>query len=261
MSAGDATVPTAAEGHYPWRQFVVLFVAGVLGALAVIPYQLALLPSASAAKAPPLVLLVVVGGLQAAVEVAVAVGIGLLAARAVGLHAPLSEAIAYRGNIREALRGLEVWRAAALGAATSVLIVILDVTVFHGVTASFARSGTAMPSRLVGLLASFEGGITEEILLRLFVMSVIVWLLLRVAPRGALVFWAANVAASVLFGLGHLPATAALIPITPLVVVRAVVLNGAIGVVAGWLFWRRGLESAMIAHFAGDIVLHVVLGS
>ena len=72
-------------------------------------------------------------------------------------------------------------------------------------------------------------------------------------------FWGANVVAAVLFGLGHLPATAALLPLTPLIVVRAVVLNGVAAIPFGWLFRRRGIEIAMAAHFTTVIVLHVIL--
>jgi len=63
----------------------------------------------------------------------------------------------------------------------------------------------------------------------------------------------------VLFGLGHLPATAELVPLSSLVVTRAVVLNGVLGVVAGYLYWRQGIEMAMLCHFSADIVLHVLL--
>ena len=73
------------------------------------------------------------------------------------------------------------------------------------------------------------------------------------------VLWIANVLAAVLFGLGHLPATAALFPLTPLVITRAVVLNGLLGIAFGYLYMTRGLESAMISHFSADIVLHVLL--
>jgi hypothetical protein len=253
-------VPFEQRADYPWRQFIVLFAAGMLGALAVIPYQLALLPPDTSGKVPPLPLLISLPLINSAVQVAVAVGIGLLAARAVGLHAPLSEAIALRGDVRSAIRQLDVVRAALLGIAATVLVLLLDATVFQSVSASFAQSGVTAPSRVVGFLASFEGGITEEILLRLLVMSVLVWLIMRVRPPSPTVFWIANAAAAVLFGLGHLPATAVLIPLTPLVVARAIVLNGLLGVVAGWLYWRRGLESAMVAHFSGDVVLHVILG-
>ena len=30
------------------------------------------------------------------------------------------------------------------------------------------------------------------------------------------------------------------------------------GIVFGWLYWRRGLLAAMLAHFSADIVLPVV---
>ena len=36
------------------------------------------------------------------------------------------------------------------------------------------------------------------------------------------------------------------------------VLLAAVGLAFGWLFWRHGLEFAMLAHFCADLVLHVV---
>jgi len=58
--------------------------------------------------------------------------------------------------------------------------------------------------------------------------------------------------------LGHLPATALITTLTPLVIFRALLLNGIGGVVFGWLYWKKGLESSMIAHFSADITLHVL---
>jgi membrane protease YdiL (CAAX protease family) len=64
--------------------------------------------------------------------------------------------------------------------------------------------------------------------------------------------------AALLFGLGHLRATAMLMPLTKLVVASALLLNGFPGLPFGWFYWKQGLESAMVAHFASDIILHVV---
>lgn len=47
-------------------------------------------------------------------------------------------------------------------------------------------------------------------------------------------------------------------PLTGLVVTRAIVLNGLAAVIFGHLYWTRGLEAAILAHFSADIVLHVV---
>jgi membrane protease YdiL (CAAX protease family) len=74
------------------------------------------------------------------------------------------------------------------------------------------------------------------------------------------VFWIAIAVIAVAFGLAHLPTMAAIgVPIDALVVTRSIVLNGVGGIAFGWLYWRRGLESAMVSHFSADIVLHVLL--
>jgi membrane protease YdiL (CAAX protease family) len=43
-------------------------------------------------------------------------------------------------------------------------------------------------------------------------------------------------------------------------VTRVLALNTLAGFAFGILFWRYGLEHAMLAHFATDIVLHAVVG-
>ena len=156
-----------------------------------------------------------------------------------------------------------------MGVIFALLIIVLEVFVFQpallaqlGANALTGASAVK-PGPWKGFLASFYGGIDEEILLRLCVMSFLVWLGRFVsktptAGRRLAVLWIANILAAVLFGLGHLPATAALVALTPLVVARAIVLNGLIGVGFGYLYFKHGLESAMISHFSADIVLHVL---
>ena len=70
--------------------------------------------------------------------------------------------------------------------------------------------------------------------------------------------WVVIIVAGLIFGIGHLPASAAMgIELTPLYIVRSLVLNG-IGILYGWLYWQRGLESAMLAHFSTDIAVHMI---
>lgn len=101
-------------------------------------------------------------------------------------------------------------------------------------------------------------------MLRLGLMTFLVWTgtrLIRATAPGRVVLWTAIGLTALVFGAGHLPATAAMLPLTPLVVVRALLLNGLGGLVFGWLYWRRGLLAAMLAHFSADVVLHVVVPS
>jgi membrane protease YdiL (CAAX protease family) len=157
-----------------------------------------------------------------------------------------------------------------LGVIAALLIIGVDLLLQPAMLKELGDSATLLylqniqPAAWKGFLAAFYGGIAEEILLRLLVMSLFAWLGGFVSktqdgkPTSA-VFWIANILAAVLFGLGHLPATEMILPLTPLVITRAILLNGIGGIIFGWLYWKRGLEAAMIAHFSADIVLHVLL--
>jgi hypothetical protein len=190
----------------------------------------------------------------------VATGLGLLIAHHIGLGAPLLEGVLAGTDVTAQVQAL-LAPALILGIASSSIVLILEVAVFWPRLPQAMRDHFPIPALWKRLLASFYGGIDEEILLRLFLLSLLVWLIGFVwhLPGGKPTlgaFWLANILAAVVFGLGHLPATAALVKLTPLLVGRAILLNGIVGVAAGYLFWRYGLEAAMLAHFSADIVLH-----
>ncbi|MFL0195304.1 CPBP family intramembrane glutamic endopeptidase [Clostridium sp. WILCCON 0269] len=113
------------------------------------------------------------------------------------------------------------------------------------------------------LLAPFYGGIAEEITFRMFLMTFFIWVSSKIKKTKEghptdIGIWLSIILSSVLFGLGHLGITSDLATITSAVILRAVLMNGVLGIIYGWLYWKKGLESAMIAHFSSDIVLHVI---
>jgi hypothetical protein len=184
----------------------------------------------------------------------------LLIAHHIGLGAPLIETLlAGKHMTTQALAFIAP--ALILGVASSSVVLILELAVFWLRLAQAMRDTVPIPALWKRLLASFYGGIDEEILLRLFLLSLLAWLigLAWHLPSGRPTLgtlWLANIIAAVVFGLGHLPATAALVKLSPLLIGRAILLNGIIGVACGYLFWQYGLEAAMLAHFSADLVLH-----
>lgn len=255
-----------------WKVFSILWVAAFLSTIAVLPYTLELQAPllTSSELRLPLSVLITIQLVQSAPMFAILIFAGLFFASRVGLGTPVLEAATRRAAVAQKV-GAILPLSIILGVLGALIILGLEVFYFQsallkelGSRADALALQTSQPAAWKGLLASFYGGIAEEILLRLFLMSFLVWLgrfLGKTAagrPTDAVV-WAANILAAILFGLGHLPATAILVPLTPLVITRAVVLNGLLGVVFGWLYWKRGLEAAMISHFSADIVLHGLL--
>jgi membrane protease YdiL (CAAX protease family) len=195
---------------------------------------------------------------QTTILLSVAIFFGLLLGKQVGLGAPLLTNILKKEPIEGKFRDISLL-SVSLGALAGILIIAFDF-IFQFFMP--AISNTSVPL-WQGFLGSFYGGIVEEILLRLFLVTLLVWILWRFhqkrngAPSKTIV-WIAIVFAAVVFGLSHLPATAALTTITSLVIFRAVLLNGIAGIIFGWLFWKKGLEAAIISHFVADIVLLVI---
>jgi membrane protease YdiL (CAAX protease family) len=243
-----------------WRLFGGLLAAAIVGLAASLPYVLSLFSSSGLSLPVPLPVAAVVQVVQGAAMSALAIGLGLRMAGGLGLGLPFA-----RDWLDHRLDRSRLARTAVLSIGLGILagaaIFLLDRFAFALLVEPITAL-QASPPLWQRFLVCFYGGINEEIFLRLFLMTLLLWIASKITRRqmpGPVVVWVAIVVVSVLFGLGHLPMTARLMPLSAIVVVRAIVLNGIAGLLFGWLYWRRGLESAMIAHFSADIVLHVLL--
>ena len=69
---------------------------------------------------------------------------------------------------------------------------------------------------------------------------------------------AANVTSALLFAAGHLPANDMMFGLTPVIVLRCMLLNGVFGLAFGWLYRKFGLRYAMIAHGGCHVVSKLI---
>lgn len=253
-----------------WKVFFILWIASLLSTIAALPYVLELQSGLIAQMEIPIPLpaLIALQIAQSGFIFAIMVFFGMLLMKRIGLSVPILDSVSRGESASNTLRAI-LPISIMLGVVASLLIIGLDFLFQPLILNELGDKAnvlmpTAQPAAWKGFLASFYGGITEEILLRLFVMSLLAWLgsfISKTAegkPTNS-IFWSANILAAVLFGLGHLPAASLILPLTTLVVIRIVLLNALGGIIFGWLYQTRGLESAMIAHFSADIVLHVLL--
>lgn len=197
--------------------------------------------------------------IQSIILFSIAVFFGLIFTKKIHFQLPLLEAILAKKNYKKVLKGIFI---------TSLFSGIVVAVIIYGLDALFTDLGAEITTHQRSapawqtLLASFYGGITEEILMRLFLMTLLILTgmkIFRQKEPTTVGIMIPIFLTAIIFGLGHLPITASLTKLTPLVVCRAVILNGIGGIVFGWLFWKKGLESAMIAHFTCDIFLLTLL--
>jgi len=247
------------------RLFVILFVLGLFGVVSILlidlPALAALIPHTTSDLPTFTPVVKVLSLVQPSLLLAVAVVIGVALARRVGLSAPAAEALARGGDVFTALRP-QLAPGLVGGLAGGLSIVLISVITRPFLSAS-AIDRISEFSKLLPLpMRLLYGGVTEELLLRWGFMTLIVWTTWRVLQKGENVpkkayFVSAILFSSFVFGAGHLPVAYVLLPasFSPALVLFVIFANSAFGVVAGYLYWRRGLESAMIAH----IICHLVL--
>jgi len=109
-----------------------------------------------------------------------------------------------------------------------------------------------------GIMVRFlYGGLTEEILIRFGLMSLIVWVIFKTTGKlNSIIYWIGIIISAVVFGVGHLPFIYTLIETPTIELLLYIVLGNSVGgIIFGWLYWKKGLESAMVAHIFAHILM------
>ncbi len=120
-----------------------------------------------------------------------------------------------------------------------------------------------LQSRIIGeaaiplwkrLIIAFDSAIIEELVFRLFVMTVVAWALSHVMTRERAI-WIGIVVAALAFGAAHLNRW---IDAGPVVITAVMSVNGLIAIALGIIYRKWGIEAAIVAHFGGDVAVHVI---
>lgn len=155
--------------------------------------------------------------------------------------------------------------------ATIVITVISGLLLFPGDKLIFGTHSSwvndlyiispSLSKIITGLLV---GGVIEEVLMRLFFMSLIVLLITKLFYKNEKnvplkVFIIANIISAILFASGHIPSTIAMTTLTPLLIFRCFLFNGGIGLCFGYLYRKYGIGYAMIAHGGSHLISDILM--
>jgi len=238
------------------KLYFILLAASGLSVVAIMPYIVTLQGDLLKAAPVPLPVVILASVLQSLILFAVLIVIGLKLAKQLGFQTPFLENTNKKQKILPIIK-LSV----GLGCLAGIMIVLLDL-LFTKAGISITLLQKSVPI-WQGFLASFYGWISEEIVMRLFFMTTVLWFIGKLYKGKVIenkaIMWIGIIIASIIFGLWHLPVTSSLTTISPLVIIRALLLNGIWGLLFGRLYWKKGLESAIIAHFSADIIIQVAL--
>jgi len=160
-----------------------------------------------------------------------------------------------RGLVAAGWSARGMWEGVGVGLVCGTLLVVL-VSMIQQLLPDTLPKTLHPPGFLAALVASIAGSLGEEILFRLFLLS----LLLRLLPAGRSWTVFAIAISSLAFGVAHAPGFVLLFgglaQVPPLAWVWLIALNGVCGATYGVVYLRYGVFAAIAAHLATDLVWH-----
>lgn len=110
---------------------------------------------------------------------------------------------------------------------------------------------------------AITSGILGEIMFRLFLMTLLVWLKRKcfsIVHDDRFAVWVGIVLAGILFGVAHLPIIPALgLALTMSLVTKVIIINAVFGIIFGYMYWRYSLVTAILTHVVFDIVTYAII--
>ncbi len=186
----------------------------------------------------------------------VAVVVGTLLYHKVNLKVPIIEKIV---GGREHLAISNIIKYGIIGGVSAGVLLSLSAYLFNPMLPDAFKELSESIKLSFGARFLY-GGFTEEILMRFGFMTFVVWICsLIFRNTKSIVMWSGIVLAALIFALGHLPVVYNAVE-NPSVglITYIIVLNSIGGIVFGWLYWKKGLESAFIAHIFAHVVMVLV---
>jgi hypothetical protein len=204
------------------------------------------------------------------VALAATVAIGLYCAPRLGFQSIVLNRISEGEPLLKSLK-LHAIPALGIGAAFGIYLLGIELVtpiLLEDISAEREQTISFFINRLPA--AVIMGGITEELLFRWGLMSLVTFVLWKAVGRErgqpqVWLVWTGIVVAALIFGVSHLPAVFSLYGNSPDIVLFTLLGNAVPAVVFGWIFWRYSIEAAMIthgfAHFVNIITIVLLIST
>lgn len=234
---------------------IVLFVLGMFGVISLLSMEVSLPAEAEKIVADQFTTqqLKWLSLINPAVLLIITVVVGTLLHEKVNLDVPVIKGLIRnekKGNIRNIIiSGI------AGGIIAGIFIVLVGAVYEPSLPHEFSKLGENIQTSLA--VRFLYGGITEEIMMRFGLMTFFVWFLSRIFKSlDKKIYWAGILVASLLFAIGHFPVVFQAVGSPSALLLSYIVLGNSIGgIIFGWLYWKRGLESAFMAHIFAHVTM------
>jgi membrane protease YdiL (CAAX protease family) len=235
---------------------LILFGLGMIGILSILTMNIPLPPEAEAIlkdrfTSQQIKMLTLI---NPTIMMVIAVIVGTILYQKVNLKVPLIEKIV--GIKNDNLNPSNILKYGILGGILSGILLSLVGLIFNPILPTeFLELGESLKPTLAARF--LYGGLTEEILMRFGLMTLLVWIASKIFKgTKPIAFWTGIIFASIIFALGHFPIAYQAVEDPSTGLLTYILIGNTIGgLIFGWLYWKKGLESAFLGHIFAHVIM------
>lgn len=242
---------TVTKPQISWKILIAIIIPGIIGVLVLAigtTYTIPQLAAQLGEDSPPPPDIVIILGML------VQLGAFVTLATWGGLSLAAQMKVNVTPILKDGLSDMRLLWGLIAGIVSGLLMLAAHQLIFFPIIEIPVNVSAEMPP-LLGVASAFlYGGFTEEILIRLGLMTLFLWFAGKIqgdenGVPSTTMFWIVNIIITVIFALLHLPSAILIqgVELTPIVVIQALVLN-SVSILFGWLYWNKGIETAFAAH-------------
>ncbi|HDR68684.1 MAG TPA: CPBP family intramembrane metalloprotease [Bacteroidaceae bacterium] len=244
----------------PLKLGLLLLFLGLLGILSLLATRVpleSLSPEAVALNSPEALQFIVL--INPFIITVIAIIAGVLLYERVGLSVPVLESFIDR-PVKGALFLNQLAWSLPIGMVVGCLVFFFSAWFEKMLPEEFSELAKDFEPAMVTRF--LYGGFTEEIILRFGLTTLLVWLHLLIFKKiKPAVYWSSILISAFLFGAGHLGVLFASIESPPAAMIVYIIAGNAFGgIFLGWLYWKKGLESAMTGHMFMHLSIIILTG-
>ncbi len=224
-----------------WQyNFIYTSVLGIVGVLSLLQFFKNNILSKAVLKYSTSTILILMF-LQSVVLVFIFAAIGTTLAKRIGFRTIIDEILSTKNSFWKTLRSQFFY---------GVPIGIFGAIIAYLIAPDFIAYLNSVPQ-----VSRIFGSIYEEIVIRWGIMTLIVWVLWQIGQKGiglpkSSLIWTGIILSQILFACGHVPILIILKFANPLWTITTIFI---VTLPWGWLYWKRGMESAIFAHMSFHI--------
>ena len=223
-----------------WYNFIYTSVLGIVGALFLPLFVMKIIPSEVLLKYSTSTI-IILSLLQSVVGVCIFAAIGTTLTKRIGFKTILDEISSTKNSLWMILKS-QLFYGVPIGISGAIIAYLIapDFIAYLNSVPQFSR---------------IFGSIYEEIIIRWGIMTLIVWAFWRIGQKGVGIpknslIWSGIIMNQIIFAFGHTPLLIRFGITNPLWSIATIFI---VTFPWGWLFWKRGIESAIFAHMSFHI--------